>query len=452
MSVWDGYDRETYAFLPAFQERVLALWVQDQTWLRRLRSAADHRYFEDMILRDVAKLILHHFDVYRAPPDLVELVELVDEHMGFNSKKQEARDEFTRVLGALFTPLSGSPGLIQDKVTRFARHQALKAATLQQVDLLQRMAESGDPDKVAEEISAAMREALLVGVDDGGGGVRYKDAYKASLHTSYEALRAPVPTGLSTLDRAIGGGLGRGEMGIVGGGTGVGKTLVLTDWAAGSMLAGRAVYFASLEIPEARMLERLNRRLSGRSRVEIEADTDSVEARLDELTSLSKGDLQIRYFRPYVTPLSAIADDVRAVEEARGRTFDVVYVDYLDRAKPPRQRSKPHEELHELADEFAGWLKEEPAHAGWTGSQILEGASHKADNISHNQAYGGRAKVHPADVVLTLNQDEKEAKATPLPKMRVYLSKVRDFEKNKTLPCVVDYARGRLRPDEIPPG
>jgi hypothetical protein len=72
-----------------------------------------------------------------------------------------------------------------------------------------------------------------------------------------------IPTGLRLLDSRIGGGLGRGELGMITACTGVGKTTGLINFAYGALLAGYFPLLVTLEMSADKIKRRFASILSG---------------------------------------------------------------------------------------------------------------------------------------------------------------------------------------------
>ena len=67
----------------------------------------------------------------------------------------------------------------------------------------------------------------------------------------------PIPTGFQALDHTLGGGVRAGDLVLVGGAPGVGKTIVALQWARNIALSGGTVIYACYEHEESAMLGRL---------------------------------------------------------------------------------------------------------------------------------------------------------------------------------------------------
>jgi replicative DNA helicase len=77
------------------------------------------------------------------------------------------------------------------------------------------------------------------------------------LHTGQGKTFLPTPTGLSQLDHVLGGGVRAGDLVLIGGSPGVGKTIVSLQMARNIALAGGTAIYACYEHEESALLGRL---------------------------------------------------------------------------------------------------------------------------------------------------------------------------------------------------
>jgi replicative DNA helicase len=451
-SFFDEYAPDRFAFIEEFQARVLAALVRLPDWLATYREAMDWRFFESLVHRDLAEMVLDHFDHYRRPPDLVEMAERLSALLDAKKDRAANADAYMVCLAGLYEEDIGSPEYLTDKVMLFARHQAVKCATIKQIELLPKAQEG---DEVYDEIEGLMRAALAVGSRGKQTTDDYEETFTQAIYQSFEEMRRPVPTGLEQHDKRLGGGLGYGELGTLIADTGMGKTLALVEFAAGAACAGRHAYYASLEEPSYKLLDRLNRRLSGLTRQEIQEQGPAVEQRIRQLFGLTRGKISYGYFEPG-TPLRAIDDAVRRCEDSTGRRVDVVLLDYLDRVAPPRARDNSAKELLELSDQVLGWIcRKGEERALWTGSQVTSDGI-EAAVVTHKHEAGARAKAHPAAVIIGMSQTAKESQMKPFPTVRLYYDKNRDHASKFADRYSIDYSRSKLiyagvvAPEEMP--
>lgn len=149
-----------------------------------------------------------------------------------------------------------------------------------------------------------------------------------------------VPTGISCIDNGLGGGLGRGELGILCGITGLGKTTFGINFAWGAAAQGFEVRFASLELTARKIAARLYSRIASypyglilRGDPTGEKTRDQINQEVRELVAINAGD-HIRRFRTWdfsneVCTVEKLRTLVRRDRDA-GCAPALIVVDWLD--------------------------------------------------------------------------------------------------------------------------
>jgi replicative DNA helicase len=136
------------------------------------------------------------------------------------------------------------------------------------------------------------------------------------------------PTGLLKLDRALKGGMHKGEMMTVASETGGGKSIYLVQAALANLMDGRSVLFFSLEMKAKDILTRMACNLAG---YPIREPEEYKTVNKDELAKISAALLKLHQL-----PLE-IVDGVAEIEEIEAqinrytgeKRADVIVVDYL---------------------------------------------------------------------------------------------------------------------------
>lgn len=174
-----------------------------------------------------------------------------------------------------------------------------------------------DAATFSEELSALSAPAA---VSSGGDSVADILAEMEQLDGDDELF----PSGLAPLDQHLGGGFLRGELAVVAGGTGSGKSALLVQSAVANAAAGRRVIYYTLELGKTELALRgaaiyRNVPLPKKTRPPF---TPQMRSALCDL-----GTLPLHFRQDCGEQLADIAANIRA--EVRAGRCDMVIVDYL---------------------------------------------------------------------------------------------------------------------------
>jgi replicative DNA helicase len=134
-----------------------------------------------------------------------------------------------------------------------------------------------------------------------------------------------VPTGFPTLDKLLGGGMRRGDLIVLGGDVGVGKSALALAFALRAAEAGRGVEFYTAEMEPERVLERA-------LAIEGRASIDQLRgAEMDDETRASVGAATLRLHDrlPKVGRMPAGGPEAIARGVAKSETVELVVLDPL---------------------------------------------------------------------------------------------------------------------------
>ena len=131
------------------------------------------------------------------------------------------------------------------------------------------MAEASSNQKTASRRSSGAPRtvfSVLTGLDE-------------DLRSGQGKTFVPIPTGFQALDHVLGGGIRSGDLVLVGGSPGVGKTIVSLQWARNIALSGASTIYACYEHEENALLGRLLALEMG----ELPGGTDQYDTELDAM-------------------------------------------------------------------------------------------------------------------------------------------------------------------------
>jgi replicative DNA helicase len=312
-------------------------------------------------------------------------------------------------------------------LTEFIRTQAMKRAIIDGWDLIQQ----GEWDQVTEMVTEASR----AGLDIFDMGTMYFQTYEDRLASRLNAEPLyRLPTMVPELDNII-GGLDPGQLGLIVGGTGRGKSIFLQWLARVAVMLGKKVVYFTHEMTEAAVADRFDALFTKTKINELKTYNEHVFKELSKYEGKFGKSLCIKEYpadEATVHTLKAFLSQLAGI----GFVPDLVIVDYLDLLKPHRNYNSVHEELDAITKSLHGLAKQLRTRV-YTASQLNRGGL-VADTPDESMIAGAIAKLFTPDVVLFMAQtmDEKEDEI-----MRLVVSKNRNGPQGRSIQLDTNYSQ-----------
>jgi replicative DNA helicase len=287
------------------------------------------------------------------------------------------------------------------------------------------------------------------------------DAVDERLQSRSEVDLRTVPSGFQILDGVLGGGLHVGELVLLGGAPGVGKTIMALQIARSVALGGGQVYFACFEHEPTILLARLLAQeagfstrddtlsrtvlnamtagdLSGRSLAEILHDTPGGPAALAAVNSYRHRFTFIEASGSRTTT-DELARVIRTRSERNVQT--VLFVDYLQKIPLHPEPETEAEKVTRTVEALKDLAMEE--HVTVVLLSAIDTGGMLANRVRIHHLRGSSAAAFEADVVLMLNDKHKAVSKVHLTYDAVRARTFRDYlivsvEKNRGGPSLVD--------------
>ena len=270
----------------------------------------------------------------------------------------------------------------------FSRTKSIERAILKAADMI----EKGEKDQIEKLIVDAVRISLVKDI-----GTDYFADPRARL-MAIKAGNGQVSTGWPALDKALFGGMNRGELNIFAGGSGSGKSLFMQNISVNWFTQGLNGIYISLELSEGLCSMRIDSMVANCSSKEVFKNLDDVELKV-KMVGKKAGAFQVKYM-----PAQSNVNDVRAyIREFQIQTGvkpDFLMIDYLDLLMPVSAKVSPNdlfvkdkyvsEELRNLAKDLNILFI--------TASQLNRGAVDEVE-FDHSHISGGISKINTADNV-----------------------------------------------------
>jgi len=365
-----------------FQLKLVAALISDRLFLQQIIDILHVDYFQSDANRNLVKIIQKYFIKYKTTPTLEVLsteIKKIDDDVLYSSIVKNLKEIWV---------YTNSPDIsyVKQESLNFCKNQHLRAAILESVDLL----ELGRYDDIKVKID----NALKAGIERNLG-----HNLKADVKQRYQDnVRHTIPTPWPIMNDLLDGGLGAGELGIIVGGPGSGKSWALQAIGANALLQGKTVIYYTLELVEEYSGKRFDAILTGIPVRNLKFHEDDVSERLQKI----KSELWIKYYPEKTISLQGMHAHMEKFKN-EGHHPDLVIIDYIDCVRLPAGSSDRYDQqLTDLYSELRGVAGEMQLPI-WSASQAGR-SSEDTDIVQGKQISDSYGKVMKGDFVVSLSR------------------------------------------------
>lgn len=372
-----------------FQLKLIASLLSDASYISRLFDILHPTDFDSEPMRWLIKTIFEYFKHYKHTPTL-DVFKVESEKLTNQIDKQTA-----------ISTLGEAWGYIGSSELDFIKNQALEFCQIQEIKNAlsdsSMYVSDGKIDKVKERMSLAFKrgETYETGID-----------YTDTLKTRYtEKSRSSVTTGWTSLDSLLDGGLGSGELGVIVGPGGSGKSWVLNHLAIAAYKSGKHALYVTLELSAEYVSMRLDNILTKIPTRELKNNIELIQNTYDAYL----GKITIEWFTEQTLSIVGLESIIEKLRRS-GQTPDIVIIDYADLMKlPPAGSMRKDELLKELYQQLRK-LAGEYRIPFWTASQSSRD-SMKEEVIDADKLAESMGKHYTADFMMSIMRRELDVKA-----------------------------------------
>jgi len=368
-----------------FQVKVLGSLLTDKAFLLNVRDTIQEDYFDSDSHKWILKNIVDYFDKYHTVITMdvlkIELVKIENDVLK-TAIKEELRNSYQASQQDL--------EYVQEEFHTFCKNQKLKQALMDSADLLN----AGDYDSIRGMIEAALK----AGMDKNIGHEYLKD-----IESRYrENYRPTVPTPWPVMTEAFQGGWGPGDLAIIFGNPGGGKSWTMVAAAAHAVQQGFNVIYYTLELGEDYVGKRFDCYFTGYSIDEVNKHRDKVEAIVKNLP----GKLIVKEYAPKSATVTTIKSHIQKCADMDFKA-DMVIIDYVDYLRGPSKKfAERKDEIDDVFVAVKGLAKElkipvlTPSQVNRMGAkdQVIEG----------DKAAGSYDKLMVADIAISLSRQKED--------------------------------------------
>lgn len=408
-------------FPPEFERAVLKALVQDKQFLKEAIPVAKPEYMADEALASSLKVVVAAYVRTKEPPSKVGfLSELIaEEKRRVRVKKSDEDQLLVEPCRALTEEIYQPMGELADvkfKFLDFCRQREMENKLLDAYDKLNK----GEID-IAGAAESIKKTQQRVNAQAHGGTDFFLDIDELPAILSKIQTQC-LTTGFKTLDKRMGGGMGRGTLTTLIAPPKGGKSMGLLNLGYANMVRGKKVVYFTLEIDEDRIRKRFVSRIS---KIPMDLLRDQTNVAMEKCAAFwdaTKSVLKIKEFMN-----GATTDTLRSylywLESEKGFRPDLVLVDYGDLVRPCTKQKELRHDQREAYTELRALMKEFDV-AGATASQCnREGMTRTV--IRMNDLAEAIDKAMISDHLITICKTEEEEREK---KGRLYFAGSREGE------------------------
>jgi replicative DNA helicase len=363
-----------------FQVKVLSSLLRHKEFLQNIHDILEEEYFDNPAHKWIIEEILKYHYKYHTTPSLdalqVEVKKIDNEVLKVSVIEQ---------LKEAYKASNEDQEYVEQEFANFCKNQQLKKALMSSVDLL----EKGQYDDIRYLIDSALK----AGMDKNLG-----HEYEKDTETRYRAEdRNPIPTPWPHVNELLQGGLGAGDVGIIFGNPGGGKSWMLTALGAMPVSLGYTVAHYTLELSEGYMGRRYDATFTGLKVQELGLHRTEVNEMIEKL----KGKLIIKEFSMGKASISSIESHIQKMTDL-GTRPDLIIIDYVDLLKSKRKSIDRKDEIDDIYISTKALARDLKLPI-WTVSQVNR-AGAKDDVIEGDKAAGSYNKIMIADFAMSLSR------------------------------------------------
>ena len=369
----------------SFQNKAISNLLTDPDFLRQSIDIISPSYFDNEHSKWVINKIIGYYNEYKTIPSLDYFKSELKNIKG-DIQKLAIKEKIKEIFSVA---KSNDHKYIQSTFLDFCRNQTLKKAINTSVDLL----DAGH----YEDIRVLINNALKAGTQQDSGHI-----YKEHLEERYSTKeRKTIPTPWDSINVILGGGLGEGDLGVVAGNPGGGKSWVMVAIAAHAVRMGYNVLFLTLELDEDYVGKRFDAYFTNIPVNELNNNTKPI---VKEAIQKLPGNLEIKRFKAAKTTLNEVETYTEKLIND-GFKLDLIIIDYLDLLKVRNNKEKRNqlEDLYTEAREFGKEYKV-PV---WSPSQVNRTGA-RDEVIEGDQIAESYSKLMIADFAMSLSRTRED--------------------------------------------
>ncbi len=368
----------------SFQTKAIGILITDRDFLQQIADIVSPDYFDNDAGKWIIRKTLKYYNEYKTVPTM-EVFKVELENLQQELQNVAVKDLLKQAYKA---SKATDLGFVKDTFLDFCKNQTLKGALMKSVDLL----ELGDYDDIRNLID----KALKAGTERDIG-----HEYLAELEDRFrEEARNTVETPWPLINKLLCGGLGQGDLGLIAGGPGGGKSWALIALGAQAVKMGFTVIHYTLELSEKYVGRRYDACFTEIPVGDVMDNKDIVKERVENL----RGGLYIREYPAGQATVNTIHAHLEKCIQQNIEP-DLIIVDYADLLTSKSSKEK-RDKLDDIYTSLRG-LASELKLPIWTASQVNRSGA-REDIIQGDRMAESYSKMMITDFAMSLSRSAED--------------------------------------------
>ena len=393
----------TNEYINAKEKLLIENIVTEATLLPKIFHILEPSYFSPPLDR-VVGFINDYFKKYKNAPSFRNIKAETDVELNDQGSLDESDIQYTL-----------------DELENHCQQEAIKKAIMDSVDDVEKNNISA--------IDSRIRKAISVKVDN-DIGLEYFEEDAESRLNEFEKSSDALTTGYRKLDDLVGGGIRRGDLIILAGSTGVGKSLCLSNIANNYSINKEDVLIVSLELDQELTAVRLDSIITGIPNKQIFQQSKDVQKALEYLRE-DRGSIVIKYM-PFGSTPSQLQALLLEYQLKKGKYPDVLVLDYIDEMSTGTSKDNS---IHEREGELTGEVRricQEYNMRGITASQLVKDVD-DITKLTKGSVSGSNAKTSRCDFCIGIIATEEDIDNNQIQLTQIKVRSGAKTSNNKTL-------------------
>ena len=368
----------------SFQTKAIGILITDRDFLQQIADIVSPDYFDNDAGKWIIRKTLKYYNEYKTVPTM-EVFKVELENLQQELQNVAVKDLLKQAYKA---SKATDLGFVKDTFLDFCKNQTLKGALMKSVDLL----ELGDYDDIRNLID----KALKAGTERDIG-----HEYLAELEDRFrEEARNTVETPWPLINKLLCGGLGQGDLGLIAGGPGGGKSWALIALGAQAVKMGFTVIHYTLELSEKYVGRRYDACFTEIPVGDVIDNKDKVKDKVENL----RGGLYIREYPAGQATVNTIHAHLEKCIQQNIEP-DLIIVDYADLLTSKSSKEK-RDKLDDIYTNLRG-LASELKLPIWTASQVNRSGA-REDIIQGDRMAESYSKMMITDFAMSLARSAED--------------------------------------------